>query len=127
MSAISTALWGVVALIHLMPVTGVLGGERLQALYGLRVDEPSLSILLRHRAVLFAIVGGVLLAAAVHPPWRGLALVVGLVSVGSFLLLAHLEGGGNAALHRVVRIDALALAALLTVAAIDGLTWLRSP
>ncbi|HEY0975364.1 MAG TPA: hypothetical protein VGE57_12800 [Solimonas sp.] len=108
-----------VGLIHLLPVTGVLGGERLLALYGLRADEPSLSILLRHRAVLFALVGGLLIAGAFYAPWRGLALMAGLVSVLSFLWIATAEGGGNAALARVFKIDVVAMLALLIVLAHD--------
>lgn len=110
-----------VGLVHLLPVSGVLGGERLLALYGLRVDDPGLSLLLRHRAVLFALVGGLLISGAFHAPWRGLALAAGLISLISFLLLAALEGGGNAALRRVVRIDVVAALALLLVLAHDVL------
>lgn len=110
------ALLLLVGLIHLLPVSAVLGGEWLSRLYGFRPETPDLSILLRHRAVLFAIVGGVLIAAAFHAPWRGLALVVGGVSVVSFLILALLEGGGSASIQRVFRVDLLALLALTVVA-----------
>lgn len=47
----------VVALIHLLPLSGVLGSERLSALYGISFDEPNIEILMRHRAVLFGLLG----------------------------------------------------------------------
>lgn len=106
----------IVGLIHLIPVTAALGGEWLVRLYGFRPESPDLSILLRHRAVLFAIVGGVLIAAAFHAPWRGLALVIGAVSVTSFLVIAALEGGGSASIRRVVYADLVALLALIAAA-----------
>ncbi len=108
-----------VGLLHLLPVTGVLGGERLQALYGLAVEDHSLAILLRHRAVLFALIGVALLLAALQPAWRGPAVAIGLISMLSFIVIALLEGGGNAAILRVLKIDLVASMGLLLVAGYD--------
>ena len=47
----------IVGIIHLLPVSGVLGAERLSALYGLSFQEPNIAILMRHRAVLFGLLG----------------------------------------------------------------------
>ncbi|MDD1510285.1 phosphopantetheine adenylyltransferase [Pseudomonas sp. CNPSo 3701] len=103
----------VAGIIHLLPLAGVLGGERLNALYGLNFDEPNLHILMRHRAVLFGLIGALLVAAAFLPGLRGIALIGGLVSVLSFLLLAWSEPAYNEALRRVVIADWIALACLL--------------
>ena len=103
----------VAALIHLLPVSGVLGASSLQRLYGVAIADPNLLVLMQHRAVLFAIVGGLLLAAAFKAEWRALAIVVGLVSVVSFLLIALLVDGTNALIARVVWVDVVALVALL--------------
>jgi hypothetical protein len=51
-------LLAVVAVIHLLPLMGALGPQRLQALYGLTFSEPKLLILMRRRAVLFGLLGG---------------------------------------------------------------------
>lgn len=107
----------VAALIHLLPLAGVLGADRLQALYGIPVDGPDLAILLRHRAVLFGLLGGFLLVAAFRPALQGLGLVAGFASVLSFLALAWATPGYNAALARVVAADGIALAALLLATA----------
>ena len=64
MNKLITILLLVVGIIHLMPLLGVLGGDRLNSLYGLSLDEPNLQILMRHRAVLFGLLGALLVAAA---------------------------------------------------------------
>ena len=112
MKAFSAALWLLVGLVHLLPVTGVLGAASLQRLYGLPITDPNLLILMQHRAVLFGLVGGVLVAAAFVPAWRSVAAVVGFISISSFLLIAWSVGGYNALIARVVWIDAVALVLL---------------
>ena len=103
----------VAAVIHLLPLVGVLGGDRLQSLYGIAIDSPDLQILMRHRAVLFGLLGIYLLAAAFIPALQPSALAVGLISVLSFLLLAWTTEGYNASIARVVAVDLVALVALL--------------
>lgn len=113
MSKLIAFLLLVAGVIHLLPVAGVLGGERLNALYGIALDEPNLQILMRHRAVLFGLLGSLLVAAAFIPTLRSIALLGGLVSVLAFLLLAWGAPVYNEALRRVVIADWIALACLL--------------
>jgi hypothetical protein len=103
----------VAAIIHLLPLSGVLGSERLAALYGLNVSEPNLAILMRHRAVLFGLLGAFLAIAAFRPALQSMAFTAGLVSVASFLWLAWSIGGYNAQIARVVTADVIALAFLV--------------
>ena len=117
MASLLSAALVVVGVIHLLPAAGVLGAGRLKALYGVDVDEPNLQILMRHRAVLFALFWLFSLGAAFHPPWQGAALVGGFGSVGSFLVLARSVGSFNAELRRVVLVDVVALAGLAVGAA----------
>ncbi len=107
-----SALLAVAAIIHLMPLAGVLGADRLAALYGLPFQEPNLLIMMRHRAVLFGLLGLFLLFAVFSPALQPLAFAAGIVSAGSFLLLAWSVGGYNAAIGRVVLADAIAVASL---------------
>ena len=109
----------VTAIIHLLPLAGVLGAERLRALYGIPVEGPDLEILLRHRAVLFGLLGGFLLLAAFRPALQGLGLLAGFASVLGFLALAWATPGYNPAIARVVAADWIALAAL----SIAALAW----
>ena len=104
------------AIIHLLPITGFFGPARLQALYGVAVTEPNLVVLMRHRALLFGILGALLVAAAFHRDWQVPALAAGLVSVIGFQGLAVPAEGLNAALRKVVLVDWVALAALLAAA-----------
>lgn len=82
----------VVGIIHLLPLSGVLGGERLASLYGLAFDDPNLAILMRHRAVLFGLLGLFLVYAAFKPALQAMAFTAGFVSVLSFLSLAYGTG-----------------------------------
>ena len=102
----------VVAIIHLMPLSGVLGAERLAALYGLDFGEPNLALLMRHRAVLFGLLGAFLLAAAFRPEWQPLAFAAGFVSVVSFLWLTW-GSVRNPEVGRIVAADVVALACLV--------------
>jgi hypothetical protein len=108
-----SALLVVVAVIHLLPLSGVLGGERLAALYGMPFSDPNLAILMRHRAVLFGLLGLFLLFAAFRPQFQAVAFIAGFVSVVSFLWLAWSTGGYNMQIARVFTADIVALACLI--------------
>ncbi|MFM8769618.1 MAG: phosphopantetheine adenylyltransferase [Rubrivivax sp.] len=103
----------IVALIHALPLAGVLGAAKLSSLYGITVQDPNLEILMRHRAVLFGLLAAFLAYAAFHRPLHGTALVAAGVSVVSFLVLAALAGTYNAALSTVVKADIVALVLLV--------------
>jgi hypothetical protein len=103
----------IAAIIHLLPLSGVLGLRRLELLYGIPLTGQNLEILMRHRAVLLGLMGAFLLWAAFRPSFQVPALLLGLVSVVSFLGLAWSVGGYNAAVGRVVAADIVALVALV--------------
>lgn len=117
MRYLPSAMLVVVAVIHLLPLSGVLSAARLTALYGIPFDEPNLAILMRHRAVLFGLLGAFLLFAAVRPAYQVGAFVAGFVSVVSFLCLAWSVGAYNAQLGRVFTADVVALVCLIIGAA----------
>ena len=113
MRYILSAMLTVVGIIHLLPLTGVLGVSHLQSLYGVTIDDPNLEILMRHRAVLFGILGAFLIYAAFRPELQLAALIAGAVSVISFLVIAGMVGGYNAGIARVVTADIVAVVSLL--------------
>lgn len=120
-----TALVLVAAAINLAPVLGAFAPERMIALYGVGMEDPNLQILMRHRAVLFGIVGGLMVAAAFHSPLRTLGYVVGFASMLSFLLIAWWVGGYSAAIQRVILVDVVGIAAL-AAAGLAHVFWLRA-
>lgn len=102
----------VVAVIHLLPIGGVLGVDRLASLYGIGVADNNLAILMRHRAVLFGILGGLFAFAAFRPSIQPLAFIAASASVASFLYLAATIGEYNDAIRKVVIADVVAAVAL---------------
>lgn len=122
MSRLVTAAFIVAGLINLYPVIGVLGVATLQSLYGQAFAGDELLLLLRHRAVLFGLLGGLLILAAFKPRLRRLALVAGLVSMLSFIALALPLQAHGAELQRVFWADVIA-SLLLAGAAFDYRRW----
>jgi uncharacterized BrkB/YihY/UPF0761 family membrane protein len=103
----------VVGIIHVLPLSGAVGSERLAALYGIGFAEPNITILMRHRAILFGLLGVFILYAAFRPALQPMAFLAGLVSVVSFLWLAWSVGGYNELVGRVVLADIVALVCLI--------------
>jgi hypothetical protein len=120
-----TVLVLIAAVINFAPVLGLFSPERMGAFYGVDLDDPNLQILMRHRAVLFGIVGALLFVAAFHAPLRTVGYVVGFSSMVSFLLIAWMVGGYNAEVQRVIVFDAVGIAALAG-AALVHFFWLRA-
>ena len=108
-----TLMMLVVAMIHLLPLMGVLGVERLAALYSVDIKDPALEVLMRHRAVMFGILGGVFVYAAFAPAIQPVAFIAAFVSVGSFFWLVYSVGDPVAALRSVVIADSVAMVCLL--------------
>lgn len=103
----------VVAVIHLLPVSGVFSTERLSALYRVDVVDNNLEILMRHRAVLFGVLGAFFAYAAFKPAVQPFAFFSGLVSIASFLYLCVAVGDYNDAIRNVFVADIAASAALV--------------
>ncbi|KAF0249603.1 MAG: hypothetical protein FD167_992 [bacterium] len=114
MHYVISAMLVVVGVIHLLPLSGLLGAERLTTLYGISFVEPNITILMRHRAILFGLLGLFLIYAAFRPTLQPLALITGFISVISFLWLAWSVGGYNGLIARIVIADVVALICLLT-------------
>jgi hypothetical protein len=110
-----------VALIHALPVTGMLGAQQLGALYGVPIMDPNLEIVMRHRAVLFGLLAAFLAMCAFRPQYQRLGIATGLVSVVSFLVLAQLVGDYNAFIAKVVYADIAALVLLVAGAVVLAL------
>ena len=122
MENVVTGLLVFVGIIHLLPVSGVLGVKRLDALYGVSLGEPNLEILMRHRAILFGLLGLFLLYAAFQPSMQLIAIVAGVISVVSFIAIAFSVGGYSDAIRKVVIADIIATVGLVAAAIIHAVS-----
>ncbi len=108
----------IVAVIHLLPISGYLGISRLSSLYAINISDPNLEILMRHRAMLFGILGGLFAYAAFQPNAQPFAFIAGFVSVLSFFYLAYTVGDVNSAITKIVIADVVAFIALLVATSV---------
>lgn len=100
-------------LINFAPVLGVFSRKRLETLYGVEFSDPNLIIMMRHRAVLFGLIGGFMIYAAFVPHLLMLAIAMGLVSMIAYIALCIGVGGYNAALRRVIIADIIGIGLLI--------------
>ena len=113
MHNVARVLFVVVGLINLTPLVGVLGASQLEALYGQPVADTDLLLLLRHRAVLFGLLGALLISAAIWRELRTAAAVAGFVSMSTFCFLAWPIMAHAAPLQRVFWTDIVAIPLLI--------------
>jgi hypothetical protein len=119
MNRLSAALLVIAGIIHLLPLPGVLGATSLQRLYGIGITDPALLVLMQHRAVMFGLLGALLVVAAWRPELRLIACIAGLVSALSFIAIAWGHGNPSPAITRIVLADVVAVACLAGVALIE--------
>ena len=91
--------------LNLLPIVGAVSAAQVERLYAVDVPDADLALMLRHRAVLLAIVGCLLLVAAFRSELRLAAALAGLASMGVYVALAYAIPGANANLMRVAHID----------------------
>jgi hypothetical protein len=101
--------FAVVGIIHLLPVGPVFAPEMLSRLYGIAPTDTTLLVLMRHRALLLALVGILCLWASWSPPARPAALVAAAINVAGFLGFYALYGTPAGALRTIAIADLVAL------------------
>lgn len=114
-----TACYVAAGLVNVFPVIGVLSNTQLTSLYAVDVASADLSLLLRHRAILFLIVGLLLLVSVVVDSLRLVSGIAGLISMVSFVLLAWSMPEINNSLQRIVMIDIVVSIFLLIALVVD--------
>lgn len=93
--------------------------DKIESSYGVRLDDSNLELLLRHRAVLFGIVGGIMIYSSFTKRYYSLALLIGFISMISFLILFMIvDGEINSELNKVLKADIVGLIFLITGAGI---------
>ena len=110
----------IVGLINFAPIAGTLGVKKLEKAYDVSIDNPDLSILMRHRALLFGLLGGFILVSILVPAYQVPAMIMAAISMVGFAVICHTEVGYNMAIGKVLIADYvgilfLALAGLFKV------------
>jgi hypothetical protein len=104
------------AVVHLLPIAPIFAPEALTRLYGVSPADTALLVLLRHRAVLLALVGLLCLWAAAAETVRPAALAAAALNLASFLAFMALYGNPAGPLRTVALVDLIALAPLAVAA-----------
>ena len=115
--AITTALL-VAGVINLYPLIGVISADQLMKLYGVPIEGSDLVILMRHRAVLFGLLGAFIIYSAYQRSMQVVACIAGLVSMLTFIAIAYAVGDFGEAFNKIILADivgSVALAGVLTI------------
>ena len=112
---IAAVILFIVGTINLLPMIVFFDATKTARLYGLPIEGESLTILMRHRAVLLGLVGLALIAAAIKPEFRVLAIALALISKLAFIFLTFTASDYTAEIRQVALIDVGAIVLLLSV------------
>ncbi|MEO0368088.1 MAG: phosphopantetheine adenylyltransferase [Pseudomonadota bacterium] len=113
MSKVSLILLFLVGLINFMPVIGVLSLDKINQAYGLNIVDDNLQILLRHRALLFGLIGGFVIYSVFQPQYQIAAIVLAAISMVGFLYFSWSVGGSSQALIKIAQIDLIGIVLLI--------------
>jgi len=102
-------------LINFLPIVGIFGSEKLDSLYGITIKDADLLILMRHRAILFGLIGTFMFASTWVKDWQIPAMSIGLVSMLSFVGISQSTGTSNVSIKRIEVIDTILSIALAVI------------
>lgn len=104
----------VAGLINLLPSMLAFLPYKISKSYGIEIPNANYELLLRHRAILFGIIGGLMIFSSIVKKYYEIATIAGLISMTSFILLYFLiDRGISSELKKVMVIDILASLILL--------------
>jgi len=112
---IASVILFIVGGINLLPISVFFDSVKTVKLYGVPIDGESLTILMRHRAILLGLIGLTLIFAAFKPEFRIFAIVLALVSKLTFIFLTFTASNYTAEVKQVALIDVGAIVLLLAV------------
>jgi hypothetical protein len=96
----------IAGVINLLPSVLAFLPDKISKFYGIEMPNQNYELLLRHRAILFGIIGGLMIYSAIAKKYYEVSTVIGLVSMVSFIILFFLIGKDiNSELKRVMTID----------------------
>jgi len=109
---------GIVGFINIAPLLGIVSAEKLNQAYGLVLEDSNLVILMRHRALLFGILGGFILYSIFSPQYQSAAMIMAAISMVGYLVLMISTGNYNTEIWKVAIVDLVGLVSLASAAAL---------
>lgn len=103
----------IVGVINFLPIIGVLSAAKLSSAYSVDLVGNDIIILMRHRALLFGIVGGFVLFSVFRPAYQSVAMVMAAISMVGFLYFVWAAGEYNDSIFRIAMIDLIGIACLV--------------
>ena len=99
----------IAGLINLLPTLLAFFPDNSSKSYGIDIPNSNYELLLRHRAILFGIIGGLMIISAIVKKHYEIATTAGLISMTSFIILYFLiDKEINSELKKVMMIDVVA-------------------
>ena len=80
----------IAGLINLLPTLLAFFPDNISKSYGIDIPNSNYELLLRHRAILFGIIGGLMIISAIVKKHYEIATTAGLISMTSFIILYFL-------------------------------------
>jgi hypothetical protein len=108
----------IVGVINFLPVIGVLSAEKLHGAYSVELMGNDIIILMRHRALLFGLVGGFILYSVFKPSYQSAAMVMAAISMLGFLYFVWAAGDYNASIAKIAIIDLAGIVCLVIASAL---------
>ena len=108
--------------INFLPGLGVGSAAMLSQAYAVELDRNDLVILMRHRALLFGIVGGFIIYSVFVPGYQMPAMVMAAVAMPGYVFLMWQVGDYNASLHKIMVVDLVGILCLAGAALLKYLS-----
>lgn len=103
----------IVGLINFIPLIGVISSGQLNQMYGIQIESANVAVLLRHRAILFGLLGAFIIYSAFNRPLQKLAATAGMLAMVSFITLAFTTASIGNEIRNVAVVDIVATVILL--------------
>ncbi len=113
MDTLFTCCLVLVGLVNLAPVLGMFSASKMEQTYGIELGSKDLAIMMRHRALLFGILGSFIICAVFVPVFQVPAMLMAGISMIGFVVLALHAGGYNQSIFKVLVVDLLGTGLLL--------------
>lgn len=104
----------IAGVINFLPSLLVFFPDRIQEAYDVNINSLNLKLLLMHRAVLFGLIGGLMIYSSLTKLFYNLSFIFGFISMGAFVLLFFLLPNGiTSELRNIMLIDIITIVILL--------------